>query len=120
MVGCDFGGYVHVEDDEANPTVLTTTTNDERRRLATRRTAAAARVDRRRRATATGGEEGRAAGVPLFHAHPMAARGGSGDGQNDGARRLHVDRRRRRLARRGGEATEYERARERGQTKEED
>jgi hypothetical protein len=37
MVGCDFGGHVHVEDDETNPTVLTLEPNDERRRPATRR-----------------------------------------------------------------------------------
>ena len=35
MVGCDFGGHVHVEDDETNPTVLTLEPNDERRRPAT-------------------------------------------------------------------------------------
>ena len=36
MVGCDFGGHVHIEDDETNPTVLTTTSTDDRRRPATR------------------------------------------------------------------------------------
>ena len=67
--------------------------------------------------TGDGGEG--AAELPLFHAHPTAARGGSGDGQNDGARRLFVGRRRRRLRRRGGGSTVDERAREMGQKKEE-
>ena len=67
--------------------------------------------------TGDGGEG--AAELPLFHVHPTAARGDSGDGQNDGARRLFVGRRRRRLRRRGGGSTVDERAREMGQKKEE-
>jgi hypothetical protein len=43
VVGRGFGGHLHVEGDDANPTVLTLEPNDERRRPATRRTAAAAR-----------------------------------------------------------------------------
>src|SRR5512133_1892552 len=37
VAGSDFGGHVHVEDDEANPTVLTLVPNDDRRRPATKR-----------------------------------------------------------------------------------
>nr|BAC84757.1 hypothetical protein [Oryza sativa Japonica Group]BAD30655.1 hypothetical protein [Oryza sativa Japonica Group] len=43
MVGCDFGGQEHVEDDETNPMVLTLEPNDERRRPATTTEAAARR-----------------------------------------------------------------------------
>ena len=45
MVGCDFGGHVHVEDDETNPTVLTLEPNDKRRRPATRSSGGTASVD---------------------------------------------------------------------------
>ena len=36
MVGCEFGGHLHVEGDDANPKVLTYASNDDRRRPATR------------------------------------------------------------------------------------
>nr|BAD15685.1 hypothetical protein [Oryza sativa Japonica Group] len=69
---------------------------------------------------ATGDSGERAAEVPHLRAHLTAARGSGGDDGIDGAARLGVGRPRRRLARRGGGATEHERTREMGQTKEGD
>ena len=120
MVGCDFGGHVHVEDDETNPTVLTLEPNDERRRPATRSSGGAASVDGGDGSPATGDSGERAAEVPHLRAHLTAARGSGGDGGIDGAARLFVGRRRRRLGRRGDGAMGHERTREMGQTKEED
>nr|AAU89210.1 hypothetical protein [Oryza sativa Japonica Group]ABF96800.1 retrotransposon, putative, centromere-specific [Oryza sativa Japonica Group] len=80
VVGREKGGHVHVEDDETNPTVLTTTTNDVGRRPATRGATAAARLTGGGGAPVAGDDGEGAAGLALGHAHPPAARGGSGDG----------------------------------------
>ena len=78
MVGCDFGGHVHVEDDETNPTVLTLEPNDERRRPATRSSGGAASVDGGYGASVTGDSGERAAGLlhPPAHLSAVTATGG--------------------------------------------
>ena len=83
MVGCDFGGHVHVEDDETNPTVLTLEPNDERRRPATRSSGGAASVDGGDGAPVTGDSGEGAAELSLTTAHLNAA-AASGDDDGDG------------------------------------
>ena len=120
MVGCDFGGHVHVEDDETNPTVLTLEPNDERRRPATRSSGGAASVDGGDGAPVTGGFGAQAAGILHTSAHLTAVTATGGDDGSGGATRMELGRRRRRGGARGGGATRHGRPRERGQTKEED
>nr|BAC98542.1 hypothetical protein [Oryza sativa Japonica Group] len=78
--GCGFGGHLHVENDETNPMVLTEVPNNDRRRPATRGATAAARLTGGGGAPVAGDDGEGAAGLALGHAHPPAARGGSGDG----------------------------------------
>nr|AAM08625.1 unknown protein [Oryza sativa Japonica Group] len=120
MVGCDFGGHEHVEDDETNPTVLTLEPNDERRRPATRSSGGTASVDGGDGAPVTGDSGERAAGLLHTSAHLTAVTATGGDDGGDGTTRMELGRRRRRGGARGGGATRHGRPRERGQTKEED
>lgn len=120
MVGCDFGGHEHVEDDETNPTVLTLEPNDERRRPATRSSGGAASVDGGDGAAVVGGFGEIAAELAHTSAHLTAMTATGGDDGGGGATRMELGRRRRRGGARGGGATRHGRPRERGQTKEED
>nr|AAX95050.1 retrotransposon protein, putative, unclassified [Oryza sativa Japonica Group]ABA91979.1 retrotransposon protein, putative, unclassified [Oryza sativa Japonica Group] len=120
MVGCDFGGHEHVEDDETNPTVLTLEPNDERRRPATGSSGGAASVDGGDGAPVTGDSGERAAELHLAPANPTVVTATGGDDGGDGAARMELGRRRRRGGARGGGATRHGRPRKRGQTKEED
>ncbi len=83
-VGGGNGGHLRVEDNEANPLVLTTTANGARRRPATKRKAAAVRVDGDEGAPVVGGGKEGAAGLPLTTAHLTAVTASGGDG-GDGA-----------------------------------
>ncbi len=89
-IGRGFGEHLHVEDNEANPLVLTTTTNGARRRPATRRSGAAARVDGGGGAPVVGGERGRA--TELLHpvAHLLATAASGGDGGEGAATQLEI------------------------------
>nr|AAT07602.1 hypothetical protein [Oryza sativa Japonica Group] len=120
MVGCDFEGHVHVEDDETNLTVLTLEPNDERRRPAMRSSGGAASVDGGAGAAVVGGFGGQAAGLLHPPAHLMVVTATGGDDGGGGATRMELGRRRWRGGARGGGATRHGRSRERGQTKEED
>nr|AAQ56375.1 hypothetical protein OSJNBa0017M13.24 [Oryza sativa Japonica Group] len=100
MVGCDFGGHVHVEDDETNPTVLTLESNDERRRQATRSSGGAASVDGGDGAPVTGDSGEGAAELAHTSAHLSAVTATDGNGGGDGATRPKFGRRRRRTWRR--------------------
>jgi Domain of unknown function (DUF834). len=120
MVGREFGGHLHVEDDETNPMVFTKAPNDNRRRPATTQEAAAARLNGGDGSPVAGGEEGRAAGLPHSTAHLLAAAASGGDGGGGAAARLEKAGGGGELNTHGGDATAHERAREMGQTKEDD
>nr|AAL69430.1 Unknown protein [Oryza sativa]AAN04910.1 Hypothetical protein [Oryza sativa Japonica Group]AAP52149.1 hypothetical protein LOC_Os10g06180 [Oryza sativa Japonica Group] len=120
LIGRGIGDHLRVEDNEANPLVLTTTSNGARRRPATRRGGATVRLDGDEGAPVVGGEKGWAAELPLTTAHLTAVTASGGDG-GDGAATLPKTaggggglETRRSGARRHG------RARERGQTEEDD
>jgi hypothetical protein len=83
MVGCDFGGHEHVEDDETNPTVLTLEPNDERRRPATRSIGGAASVGGGDGTPVTGDSGERAAELAHTSAH-LTAMTATGDDDGDG------------------------------------
>jgi hypothetical protein len=112
MVGCDFGGHEHVEDDETNPTVLTLEPNDERRRPATRSSGGAASVD--------GGDGEGATELAHTSAHLTAVTATGGNGGGDGATRPKFGRRRRRTWRRRRRGYGARETTGVGQTKEED
>jgi hypothetical protein len=117
MVGCDFGGHVHVEDDETNPTVLTLEPNDERRRPATRSSGGAASVDGGDGAPVTGDSGEGAAELAHTSAHLTAVTASDGNGGGDGATRMELGRRRWQGGARGSGATRHGRSRERGKRK---
>nr|AAM74294.1 Hypothetical protein [Oryza sativa Japonica Group] len=118
-IGRAIGGHLRVEGNEANPLVLTTTANGARRRPATRRKAAAVRVDGGERAPVVGGERGGAAGLPLTTAHLSAATASGGDGGDGAAALPKTAGGGGELGARRGGARRHGRARERGQTEEE-
>ena len=71
MIGCEFGGHVHVEDDETNPMVLTNATNDDGWRPATkkrrrRRLARWRRLYGSRERTGEGANERGGLGGPIY------------------------------------------------------
>nr|BAC84555.1 hypothetical protein [Oryza sativa Japonica Group] len=118
--GCGIGGHAHVEDDETNPTVLTITTNDVGRRPATtgngRRLGLTDGGELRRPATKGKGRPSfltprhtswrrRQAAATAEAARRRGCNPADGGGELDGG---------------GDGATEHERPRERGQTKEGD
>ena len=118
-VGGEIGDHLRVEDNEANSLVLTPTRNDARRRPATRRGGAAARVNGVEGAPVVGGANGGAAELPCTTAHLLAATASGDDDGDGGATRPKMAGGGGGLRARGGDATGHGRARERGQTEEE-
>nr|CAC39048.1 putative protein [Oryza sativa] len=119
-IGRAIGGHLRVEGNVENPLVLTTTSNGARRRPATRRKAAAARVDGDERAPVVGGGKGGAAKLPLTTAHLTAVTASGGDGGDGGATMPKTAGGGGGLETRRGGARRHGRARERGQTEEDD
>jgi Domain of unknown function (DUF834). len=100
--------------------VLTTTSTDARRRPATRRGGAAVRVDDDGGAPVAGGEGEGAAEVPLTTAHLTAVTASGGDGGDGAATMPKTAGGGGGLGARGDGARRHGRARERGQTEEDD
>ncbi len=93
--------------------------NDARRRPATREGGAAVRLNGDEGAPVVGGENGGAAELPCTTAHLTVVAATKGDGGDGGATRPKTTGDGGGLRARGGDATGHGRARERGQTEEE-
>nr|CAE02525.2 OSJNBb0003A12.12 [Oryza sativa Japonica Group] len=112
--------HQHEEDDDANSLVQRTTTNDDKRRPATRSQGGTVRLNVNGGAPAVFGGCKGTAGVLLLLTNPTVATEGGGDDHSSGAAWLKRRQRRRRLGLRGGGATGNGRARDLGQTEEDD
>ncbi len=106
MVGRDFGGHLHVENDETNATVLTNASTDDRWWPATRGGGAVVRLTGGDGAPVIGGVGGGAAGLPHPLAKPTVATASGGDGANGGGA-AGLRPAAGRLDTRGGGATEH-------------